>query len=323
MVQKKIHPFIKLIFNNWDNTDAWPEIIEAMRLVLPLWIEESESSNDPHRWVLLPGLCCQAAGGDPSATNELSSAWLLLYIAAHIVDDVEDGDLEGDISTLGGPGSAVNVANALFLSASLILNRLHEKKELRNLATKINSDFFNTILVMTSGQHYELLNQQLTLKQWWQVAEAKSGSFFSLACRCGAQLGDDNPEKVHRYSDYGFHLGVMLQIMDDIKDLQPLFSSEVSILPESLKKSLAMTYAFDVLPDADKVKLNEWIKTPSQKSDFDESILEMLNESGAGLYMLAEAEKHYQHGLTSLEAAAPHSPAGEKLGLMLRQLKLD
>lgn len=323
MVQEKIHPIINLIIDNWDNTGAWPEIVEAMRLVIPTGIGDPDSSQDPHRWALLPGLCCQAAGGDPEAANEVSSAWLLFYVAAHIVDDVEDGDFEGDISALGGPGSAVNVANALFLSASLLLNRLFEKRELKNLATRISSDFFNTILVMTSGQHYDLVNEQLTLKQWWQVAEAKSGSFFSLACRCGARLGVDDPEKIRQYSDYGFHLGVMLQIVDDIKDLQSLFLSEVSVLPTNLNKSLALTYAYDVLPDSDRIKLEEWITTTPHKLDTVECIVEMLNECGAGLYLFAEAEKHYQYGMTSLEAASPCSPAGEKLGSLLRQLKLD
>ena len=95
MTQEHIHPFIQLIIDSWDKSGAWSEIVEAMRLVLPVGIGAAESREDPSRWALLPGLCCQAAGGDPQAAKEISSAWLLLHIAAHIVDDVEDGDLEG------------------------------------------------------------------------------------------------------------------------------------------------------------------------------------------------------------------------------------
>ncbi len=323
MTQDPLHPLIQLIIDNWDNTSAWPEIIEAMRLVLPEGIGGSDPRKDPSRWALLPGLCCQAAGGDPDSTKEISSAWLLLYIAAHIVDDVEDGDLENDVKTLRGPGSAISVANGLFLSASLLLNNLHGREHAKRLAAQISADFYNTILIMTSGQHYDLMNEQLSLKQWWQVAEAKSGSFFSLACRCGAQLGVEDPEKIKCYSDFGFHLGLMLQILDDIEDLQPLFSSEDRELPINIQKSLAMAYAFDVLPETDRTELIERINTKPREQQRDESIAEMLDQCGAGLYMLAEVEKQFNFGMIALEMASPSSPAGERLETLMYQLKMD
>ena len=323
MTQEHIHPFIQLIIDNWDKSGAWSEIVEAMRLVLPVGIGAAESREDPSRWALLPGLCCQAAGGDPQAAKEISSAWLLLHIAAHIVDDVEDGDLEGDVSALGGPGSAINVANGLFLSASLLLLSLHDKKDLQSLASQISADFYNTILIMTSAQHHDLIHEHLTLKEWWQVAEAKSGSFFSLACRCGARLGIDDPEKIQGYSDFGFHLGVMLQILDDIEDLQPLFSLQGENFPANVQKSLAMAYAFDVLPEVDKVELKEWINTTPREPQMVENVVEILNRCGAGLYMMAEAEKHFNLGMKSLQVASPSSPAGEKLASLLHQLRLD
>lgn len=323
MTQEHLHPLIPLIIDNWENTSAWSDFIEAMRLVLPMGIGAADPRRDPSRWALLPGLCCQAAGGDPDSTKEISSVWLLLYIAAHIVDDVEDGDLENDVKTLGGPGSAINVANGLFLSASLLLNKLHEKNDIKSLAAQISADFYNTILIMTSGQHYDLMNEQLTLRQWWQVAEAKSGSFFALACRCGAQLGIDDPEKIKCYSDFGFHLGLMLQILDDIEDLEPLFSLEDRGLPINVQKSLAMAYAFDVLPESDKIELKEWINTTPREQQIDESIAEMLNQSGVGLYMLAEMEKQFDFGMIALEMASPSSPAGERLETLMHQLKLD
>ena len=291
-----------------------------MRLVLPKGNGGTAPSKESDRWALLPGLCCQASGGGPDLTAEVSAAWLLLYIAAHLVDSVEDRDQVDEIKALGGPGSAINVANGLFLSASLILNKLHDKDQTKINAQQLSSDFYNTVLVMTSGQHRDINDHRLTLKQWWQVAEAKSGSFFSLACRCGAQLAHDDPVKISGYSDYGFHLGMMLQIRDDIEDLKVFLESEV---PVNLQRSLAVAYALEVIPDADKSQLKELTETTHHEPEMVNRIIEMLNLSGAGLYMLAEMERHYELGMTSLKKADPCPPAGEKLAALIRELKLD
>jgi geranylgeranyl pyrophosphate synthase len=294
-----------------------------MRLVLPKGYEGIASSKESDRWALLPGLCCQAAGGELDLTAEVSAAWFLLYIAAHLVDSVEDRDQVDEIKVLGGPGSAINIANGLFLSASLILNKLHEKDQTKTKARQLSSDFYSTVLVMTSGQHVDINNFQLTLEQWWQVAEAKSGSFFSLACRCGAELANDDLVKITSYSDYGFHLGMMLQIRDDIEDLKVFLESEESETLVNLQKSLAVTYALDVLPGADKYQLKELTETTHHEPEMVNRIIDLLNLSGAGLYMLAEMDRHYELGMASLKNADPCSPAGEMLAALIGELKLD
>jgi geranylgeranyl pyrophosphate synthase len=294
-----------------------------MRLVLPKGNGGITPSQESDRWALLPGLCCQASGGEPDLTAEVSAAWFLLYIAAHLVDSVEDRDQVDEIKALGGPGSAINVANGLFLSASLVLNTLHDQDQTKIKAQELISDFYNTVLVMTSGQHVDINDHQLTLKQWWQVAEAKSGSFFSLACRCGAQLANDNPVKITGYSDYGFHLGMMLQIRDDIEDLKLFLESVESEVPVNLQRSLAVAYALEVLPEADKSQLKELTEIRNHEPEMVNRFIDMLNQSGAGLYMLAEMERHYEMGMASLKNADPCSPAGEKLAALIRELKLD
>lgn len=157
-----------------------------MRLLLPVEGDEL-SRND--RWALLPGLCCQAAGGKSESTIEVSAAWILLYLAGHLVDSVEDGDKLDEIDTLGGPGSAINVANGYFLSAALMLNELSNKDHSKIQAHQINMDFYNTILEMTSGQHQDINFLQLSLKQWWRIAGAKTGSFFHLPAAQVRNLG--------------------------------------------------------------------------------------------------------------------------------------
>jgi geranylgeranyl pyrophosphate synthase len=320
LTHKQVLSLIQFIIDNWDSSSAWPDFIKAMRLVLPKGNGGISPGKESDRWALLPGLCCQASGGEPDFAEEVSAAWFLLYIAAHLVDSVEDRDQVNEVKALGGPGSAINVANGLFLSASLILNKLHDKDQTRIKTQQLSSDFYNTVLVMTSGQHRDINDHQLTLNQWWQVAKAKSGSFFSLACRCGAQLANDDPVKITGYSDYGFHLGMMIQIRDDIEDLKIFLESKLSV---NLQSSLAVAYALEVLPETDKSQLKELTEITHPEPEMVNRIIEMLNQSGAGLYMLAEMGRHYELGMRSLKNADPYSPAGEKLAALIRELKLD
>jgi geranylgeranyl pyrophosphate synthase len=320
LIHKQLHSVTQFIIDNWDSSNAWPDFIKAMRLVLPKGYGGIVPSKESDRWALLPELCSQASGGVMDLTEEVSAAWFLLYNAAHLLDSVEDRDQFDEIKDLGGPGSAINVANGLILSASLILNKLHDKDRTKSKAQQLNSDFYNTVLLMASGQHRDINVHRLTLKQWWQVAEAKSGSFFSLACRSGAILANDDPVKISGYSDFGFHLGMMLQIRDDIEDLKIFLESEISV---NLQRSLAVAYALEVLPNTDKSQLNELTEIRNHEPEMVNKIIEILNLSGAGLYMMAEMERHYESGMTSLKNAEPISPAGEKLASMIRELRLS
>lgn len=294
-----------------------------MRLVLPEPGDKPDSRRDPGRWLILPGLCCQAAGGVLESTLEITAAWTLLYSAAHVVDTIEDGDQDPRVGKLGGAGPAINTANGLFLSAVLQLESLHEKDIPSGLAASITTDFLKTILVMTSGQHRDLINSQLDLNQWWQIAEAKSGEFFSLACRAGAQLGTGDIAKVYAFSEYGFHLGLMLQIIDDLEDFQLLLNSREIPSPGSLDRSLAVAYAYEVLPTGTKKELSQFVRSASSGAGGVDGIFDILDGCGAGMYMVAEIEKHYNLGFACLDKASPTSPASEKLESIIRALKMD
>lgn len=322
MEQQKILSLSQLIRDNWEKSRAWPDFVKAMRLLLPGSDGLREIDQDSNRWALLPELCCQAAGGDPNITDEISAAWLLLYIAAHLVDSVEDEDPAEVIDILGGKGSAINVANGLFLSVALLFNRLQRSEKTKPLALEISTDFYNTIMVMTSGQHRDLKTRRLTAAQWQQIAEAKSGEFFSLACRSGARLAVDDQEIIKGYSDYGFHLGVMLQIHDDYEHLKDFMDMGAASLSPDLNKSLAAAYAMDLLPESENKKLENWLESLHDEPEYIDEILRILDKSGAGLFIATQMERRYALARTSLAAANPISPGGEALYEYLDQLKL-
>ena len=176
---------------------------------------------------------------------------------------------------------------------------------------------------MASGQHADLISGQLELRQWHEITEAKSGSFFSLACRSGARLGTSDPEKINNYSNYGLKLGIMLQILDDMEDLKSASDPENPILVDGIDCSLAVAYALEVLPDYEGRQLLSWINSGSQEIKTVNNVIALLDRCGATLYVQAEVDRHRNLGLTSLEDAGSDSPAAAQLGKFLNDMRVD
>ena len=59
----------------------------------------------------------------------------------------------------------------------------------------------------------------LSLEDYETVAGAKSGSLFRLGCRAGAMVASAPPEVVGQYGDFGFNLGVVAQMWNDLQGL--------------------------------------------------------------------------------------------------------
>jgi len=187
-----------------------------MRLAVSGGEEKSESSDNLSHWVELPGLCCQAAGGHPEWADDLTIAWLLFYIAAHLMDKIQDQDDPDPWWRERGTGAALSAATGLFFTASLAINQLNTNSKTTPVAANIITSFNNSFLWMASGQYSDMLGPARTLQQYWDRAMAKSGSFFGLACRTGAQLATRETGQLATFERYGQHLGLLIQIKDDL-----------------------------------------------------------------------------------------------------------
>jgi geranylgeranyl pyrophosphate synthase len=181
-------------------------------------------------------------------------------------------------------------------------------------------DFSNILLVMGSGQHQDLREQNPGLESWMKMAGAKSGGFFALACRSGARLATEDSSKIQAYSDFGYHLGILLQLLDDVGDFKAYQSGERPVLPEALCRSFVVAYAFEVTPDKDKASLRQALAGLADDPHATREVITLLDGCGAGLYLATEIERQRQSGLRALARAAPRKAAGEKLRALITQL---
>ncbi len=268
---------------------------------------QPQDSTPRHSWLSLPGLCCQAAGGEPRDADGVAAAWALIYCAAHIFDAVQDGDPPEPWWEALGEGGAINVATGLLTSAWVVLYRLGIQRRPIQLLIE---DFQRTGLHMVSGQHLDLTDPRPSLERAWAVAEAKSGAFFALACRSGARMAAAEEDVVARYGVYGLNLGLMVQISDDLGDLND----------GQLAPPLPVAYCLETASPQDRERLMLLMRdcTPNAPSGME--VIEMLGDRGASLYLGTKLAQFLARADEALEAAGAVQPARDQLSALIRSL---
>jgi len=274
-------------------------------LMAPPADSEADAGSRP-RWLQLPLLCCQAAGGDPGLAEPVAAAWAVLYAAAHLLDSVEDGDAPEPWWKPLGPGPASNVATGLIATCALLLTPDTGRPR---AAEPIRQDFFQTVLQMSSGQHRDLTLASPSLEECWQVAEAKSGAFFGLACRAGARCAGIDEALVSHYSTYGTCLGLLVQIGDDLADLSGGLAGRGPL-------GIPMAY-YQAVTAAGTAERSDRFGAQAENAPTQPS-LELLESSGMRLYLRAKAHELREKGHRALERATVSATGADELSRLIQ-----
>jgi geranylgeranyl diphosphate synthase, type I len=306
-------PFPTTVNDIWATTNVAPRYAAAMHsaggLKRPLEVLD-QSKDSLHQ--TLPGLCCEAAGGDRQSATTTVSAWGLLYTALHLFDDVEDQDIK-DVPWAGwGAGPAINIATGLLISSNLALENLERDGISTQTAQAIRQDFYQTILTMCGGQHDDLTLLEPNMKQCWQIAAAKSGAFFALGCRAGARLATDDLTNIHWFAQFGQHLGMLVQISDDISDLWADGKRRSDLIADQ-RWTLPIAYAMTKTSNEKRNHLRKCLRMASLDASAEAEARHLVIKSGAILYLIVEAKRHYYGAQCALLQATPPSASRDAL----------
>jgi geranylgeranyl pyrophosphate synthase len=304
----------------WAGTSTAPELIEAMRLTLSVGKNTTSDTKSLSSWTDLPGLSCQAAGGHPEWADDLTVAWLLFYSAAHLMDKVQDQDMPDPWWEEMGTGAALSAATGLYSSGSLALCALYHHPDRSRIAPEITKNFYDCLLMMASGQYNELTVSILSLEKYWEFASAKSGVFFALAAREGARLATDDGAQLANFDRFGYHLGLLTQIRDDLDDVCPPSATFTYGQRREMSRSLPVVYALSVLPAQDCEYLRQCLKAAPTDARAAKDVINLLNQSNTTLYLAAELERHCQLAQEAIRQAAPPSPARDALESLIWKL---
>jgi geranylgeranyl pyrophosphate synthase len=169
-------------------------------------------------WLLLPILTGEALGGDVRQAQQVAAALEIGRIAAGCLDEWQDQDTDDALWRTLGAARTVNLATGLIPLSFLALGRLADLGVEVSLILSLHEEFHRTLLQMCAGQDADLA-EELTLDDYEQVAGAKSGSLFRLGCRAGALVADAPPDVIAQYGEFGYNLGVVAQMWNDLQGL--------------------------------------------------------------------------------------------------------
>jgi geranylgeranyl pyrophosphate synthase len=192
----------------------FPEFSDLLGIVL----SERRPSAGSLPWLLLPIFTCEALGGSVRRAQQVAAALEIGRIAAGCLDEWQDQDTDDALwRSLGAPRT-ITVATGLISLAFLTLGSLVDLGAEPSLVLSLHEEFHRTLLDMSAGQDADL-SEELSLDDYEQVAGAKSGSLFRLGCRAGAMVAGAPPQVVARYGDFGYNLGVVGQMWNDLQGL--------------------------------------------------------------------------------------------------------
>lgn len=269
-------------------------------------------------------LTCAAAGGEWEQAIPAASSVELIHNFSLIHDDIQDqSELRRHRQTVWkvwGQAQAINTGDALFALARLSSNRLSqlEVEPARVLAVQRWID--EACLELTKGQHLDLAfdtNAGGRLERYLRMIQAKTSSLLAASAAAGASIAGATEAQVASYQQFGLHLGLAFQLLDDVLGTwgEPDDTGK-SAADDLISRKPTYPSLYGLQHSADFAEL--WERPDADLAE----MTRLLETAGARQAAQVAAADHTQQSLQHLAAAGPHDPAGAALrGLADRLLE--
>lgn len=161
----------------------------------------------------------RVCGGDGNRTIPLAAAVELIHSATLLHDDVMD---EGE-ERRGRPASRVLWGNLVsVLSGDLLLTAALESVQQSGVSGAMD-DTLATMRALIGGEVAQLKargKDDIGIAGYLAIAQGKTASLFSCACRFGARTAGAGQDVVDAAGRFGERVGIAFQIVDDVLDLE-------------------------------------------------------------------------------------------------------
>lgn len=215
-----------------------------------------------------------------------------VHTATLLHDDVVDHSTlrrgRKTANALWGNAASVLVGDFLYSRAFQILSRYQYPEIMRVLSETTNA--------IAEGEVQQLMNQgdaHLTEARYFQVITQKTAQLFSAAAESGAILENADMKTQKALADYGLHLGLAFQIIDDLLDYETSADITGKNIGDDLsegKATLPLIYAIQNSNEVNAEKIRTIIKTGDlQQLPF---ILKILKETNAFSLTRQKAREH-------------------------------
>ncbi|MEQ9544435.1 MAG: octaprenyl diphosphate synthase [Marinobacter sp.] len=264
---------------------------------------------------LLVLLSSQAAGYDKDDHLKLAAVIEFLHTATLLHDDVVDtSDMRRGRSTANARwGNAPSVLVGDFLYA----RAFEMMVELQSL--RIMDVLSHATAVIAEGEVMQLMNVKnpdLTEAQYMEVIHNKTAMLFEAASHTGALLAGADEQQESALKDYGKHLGLAFQLVDDVLDYRGDAEAMGKNVGDDLaegKTTLPLIHAMAKGVEDERQLIRQAIR----KGGLDDlpAILQIVDSSGALEYTMAKAREQASLAADCLNAL-PESDYKEALALL-------
>ena len=163
-------------------------------------------------------LSAQAAGASPETGVPGAVAVELVHNFSLLHDDLMDGDEQrrhrDTVWKVHGPAQAILVGDALFALANEVL--LEQGTPDAGRATRRLTTATRKLI---DGQAQDLSfehRERVTVEECLEMEGNKTGSLLAVASSIGAVLGGASEASADALEEYGYHLGLAFQAVDDL-----------------------------------------------------------------------------------------------------------
>jgi len=240
-----------------------------------------------------------------------------IHTATLLHDDVVDeSDLrrgKESANAVWGNAASVLVGDYLYSSAFEMMVRTNNMRVMEILS--------KTTTAIAEGEVLQLLNcnnPATTEEKYLEVISRKTAILFSAATRLGAVISGATPEIEQSLADYGQHLGMAFQLIDDALD----YTSSKDELGKNLgddlaegKPTLPLIYAIEKGTKEQATVVIEAIKTGSRDSF--NAVYEIVKATNAISYTELRAEEEAQKAIDAI-STLPDSEYKNALELLAR-----
>ncbi len=272
----------------------WPDLAAVVELE-----RATTQGSDSIYGAILPILTCVATNGQAGTAVPLAAAWLLYDLASDLFDDMQDRDGKNQLWNDWEPARAMNVGLGLIAAGNICLTRVHASPD----AHRDILDFWaHTFARAAQGQINS--SEQPSLETYFRQTIAKSGLIYATVARAGARLNTDEAPVLDAMYDYGYALGMVIQLVDDCRDLLP--SRAASDLTEGVH-TLPVIQALSQKESKEYPELSTLLVSSRSclSADELEKALHLISKTGALSHSFAFARFYEQKALGALKIFPP------------------
>ena len=293
-----LEPIFKLIASDMVKVDAI--IRQSLNSEIALIRQITEYIVNAGGKRLRPTLLLLVAGAfgyRGTCHHKLAAVVELIHTATLLHDDVVDeSSLRRGHKTANaefGNAASVLVGDFLYSQGFRLVIEVDERYLMEVMRVLSRAS-----IIIAEGEVMQLMNCHNTAldeEDYLKVIASKTAQLFEAAARVGAIISDADSEREARMADYGMHLGIAFQLIDDMLDYSGLEAETGKHLGDDLaegKLTLPLIYALCTGTTQQK----ECVHTAIERGGLGDfaNVLAVINDTKALEYTRSRAQREIQ-----------------------------